>query len=137
MTYPDEHRRLAPVLEMARRLDIATNPDLAAIFEAGTAGFQIWCTPDDQPTGWQDAHLTAGAFSKPCGYVASVCWGWEGETIAHLILTTDAYDTMQAKTDREYYAIHNRPSEIAWAKRKIRWLFKKAGVPCPPIVVEE
>ncbi len=31
------------------------------------------------------------AFSKPCEYVASVGWGWEGETITHLLLSTDAY----------------------------------------------
>ncbi len=80
MSYSSEHRRLAPVLEMARRLDIATNPEPEAIYEAGSGGFQIWCTPDDLPQGWSGVSLTSGAFSKPCGYVASVSWGWEGET---------------------------------------------------------
>jgi len=40
-TYEQEHRRLAPVLQKARELDIATNPAPEAVFEAGSAGFQI------------------------------------------------------------------------------------------------
>jgi len=63
---------MQPVLDLARRLDIATNPEPQAIFEAGTAGFQIWCTPADHPKGWEGVVMTAGAFSKPCEYVASI-----------------------------------------------------------------
>ncbi len=136
MSYASEHRRLASVLEMARRLDIATNPEPAAIYEAGSGGFQVWCTPDDLPQGWSGVSLTSGAFSKPCGYVASVSWGWEGETITHLLLETDAYDLKRHTKDLEYADIRNRPADIAWAKRKIKTLFKQAGVACPPIRVE-
>lgn len=136
MSYSSEHRRLAPVLEMARRLDIATNPEPAAIYEAGSGGFQIWCTPDDLPQGWNGVSLTSGAFSKPCGYVASVSWGWEGETVTHLVVETDAYDLKRQAKDLEYADIRNRPADIAWAKCKIKALFQKAGVACPAIRVE-
>ena len=132
MTYATEHNRMKPELDLARRLDIATNPEAGAIFEAGTAGFQIWATPDDHPKGWEGIVMTAGAFSKPCEYVASVRWGWESETITHLILSTDAY----ALERRGGKRTHNRPADLAWAKRKIRWLFRRAGVDCPEICIE-
>ena len=130
MSYASEHRRLRPVLDLARRLDIATNPAPEAIFEAGTAGFQLWCTPNNHPKGWDGILMTAGAFSKPCEYVASVNWGWEGETITHLLLSPDAYALGHNQRN------HNRPADLAWAKRKIRWLFKNAGVSCLSIQVK-
>ena len=137
MTYAMEHNRMKPVLDLTRRLDIATNPEPEAIFEAGTAGFQIWCTPDDHPKGWEGIVMTAGAFSKPCEYVASVSWGWEDEpesslAISYLLLSTDAY----ALECRGSKRTHNRPADLAWAKRKVRWLFKQAGVDCPEIRIE-
>lgn len=132
MSYSNEHRRLKPILDLARRLDIATNPEPEAIFEAGTAGFQIWATPADCPKDWEGIVMTAGAFSKPCEYVASVNWGWEGETITHLLLSTDAY----ALERKGHKRIHNRPADLTWAKRKVRWLFKQAGVKSPEIRVE-
>ena len=132
MSYTHEHRRLKPILDLARRLDIATNPEPEAIFEAGTAGFQIWAIPTDHPEGWEGIVMTASAFSKPCEYVASVSWGWEGETITHLLLSTDAY----ALERKDIKRIHNRSADLAWAKRKVRWLFKRAGVKCPPIQTE-
>ena len=133
MTYAMEHNRMKPVLDLARRLDIATNPEPEAIFEAGTAGFQIWCIPDDHPKGWEGIVMTAGAFSKPCEYVASVSWGWEGETISYLLLSTDAY-ALELKGSKR---THNRPADLAWAKRKICWLFKQTGVACPVIQVAD
>jgi len=135
MSYIGEHRRMKPVLDAARRLDIATNPDPEAIFEAGNGGFQIWCTPDDHPQGWGGVPMDQGAFSKPCAYVASVRWGWEGERIVHLWLSTDAY----ALGDHEKvgrYAYHNHPEDLGWAEGKARWLFDHGGVPMPPIVIE-
>ena len=142
MTYPSEHRRMRPVLDKARALDIATNPTPRAIFEAGTAGFAIWCTPGDHPRGWEDVPMTKGAFSKPCAYVASVRWGWRGKRITHLRLSTYAYeladylgDAVGAQSD-ERYACYNRPEDIVWAKRKIAFLFAQAGVHVPPIQIE-
>ena len=137
MKYASEHRRMKPVLDLARKLDIATNPDSEAIFEVGSGGFQIWCTPDDHPEGWDDVPMTQGAFSKPCSYAASVCWGWEGERITHLSLSTDAYDLSDHKgVGRHANVYHNRPEDVAWAEEKIRWLFDHASVPILPIVIE-
>jgi hypothetical protein len=154
MSYQTEHKRMKPVLQQARVFDIATNPDPLAIFEAGSGGFQLWCIPKDCPKGWEGLRLDAGAFSKPCGYVASVYWGWgEGdqeEQITHVALSTTAYVLADRKPEKftefsvamgrrgiDPMSIQNRPADIRWAKKKIRWLFKKAGVRCPQIVVEK
>mgnify|MGYP001156649990 FL=1 len=135
MSYTTEHKRMKPVLDLARKLDIATNPAPEALFEAGSGGFQIWATPDDHPKGWDGVPMDMGAFAKPCAFVASVWWGWEGETITHLCLETDAYDLRAVK--QRPPKIHNRPEDITWAKQKIRSLFQQAGIPCPPIKVEK
>ena len=49
MSYHSEHQRMKPVLDLARKLDIASNPSLQALFEAGNSGFQVWCIPQDRP----------------------------------------------------------------------------------------
>ena len=138
MGYATEHRRMQPVLEMARELDIATNPDPEAIYEPGMGGFQIWCTPNDKPSGWAGVSMTRGAFSKPCAYVASVRWGWNDDDrdphIVRMCLSTDAYP-LQDKAGGSYSQWRNRSQEIAWARTKISWLFNRAGVKSPPIVI--
>ena len=140
-TYASQHLRMAPVLAKARELDIATNPDPAAIYEAGSSGFQLWCTPEENPSGaWQQVIMIAGAFSKPCEYVASVGWKWgEGddeERIVGLSLSTSAY----ALSDQALIPAkdcHNRQDDIIWSKKHIHWLFKLARVPVPPIYIEQ
>ncbi len=137
MSYTSEHRRspalhqtqcgasVSPVLAKARQLDIVTDLSPEALYESLTAGIYIWCTPEDHPLGWDGIPLIAGAFAKPCGFVGTATWKWEGERIVAVSLGTDAYDLAD-----------NRPEDLEWAERKIRWLFEQAGVPCPPIVVE-
>ena len=136
MSYHSQHRRMKPVLDLARELDIASNPAPEAIFEAGSGGFQIWCTPEDHPQGWNGVAMSQGAFSKPCSYVASVHWGWEGDRISHLALSTDAYDLSDHHGGGRH-AYHNRTPDVAWAKEKIVDLFSQAGVIMPPIRVSE
>ena len=149
-SYSSEHRRLKPVMEAARRLDVGTNPAPDALFEAGSAGFQIWCTPTEHPEGWDDVAPTMfpGAFSKACEYVASVNWHWYDETIVGLNLCTAAYalaDRLPAQyTNSETRkAIHgkqsifNRPEDIAWAMKHIHRLFRLANVPVPPIYTNQ
>ena len=158
-TCSSEHRRLQPVLEMARKLDIGANPAPDALFacastagtgEAGSAGFQIWCTPADYPEGWEPvvSKMFPGAFAKDCAYIASVHWKWEGECIVGLNLSTAAYalaDTLHERfTDSETrhavngkQTIYNRPEDQAWAQKQIHRLFRLAGVPAPPIHVEK
>lgn len=139
MSHSSEHQKMKPVLDLARKLDIATNPHPSAIFEAGSGGFQVWCTPQDHPSGWNGIAMQSGAFSKPCEYVGSAHWKWEGETIIALEIETSAYALADQKPD-EYgtglRTIFNRDADIEWLKEKIAWLFATAGVPLPPIAYE-
>jgi hypothetical protein len=143
MSHHSEHQRLKPVLDLARKLDIAANPHPAAIFEAGSGGFQVWATPQDHPQGWDGIVMNAGAFSKPCEYVGSVHWQWEDDTIVGLEIESSAYTLADQKSDefcnltdipRDFgrRTIFNRDADIEWLKEKITWLFSEAGVPVPP-----
>jgi hypothetical protein len=149
-----EHQRMRPVLDQARRFDIASNPDPQAIFEAGSAGFQVWCTPEDHPQGWEDIKMTAGAFSKPCEYVGSVFWKWEDDRIVGLQIETSAYALADQMPDKysnppiipkgikrqsivkEQTTFFNREQDVNWLKKKIAWLFEKAGVLLLPFEYE-
>jgi hypothetical protein len=143
MSYTTEHRRLAPILAKARQLNIATNPAPEALFKALTAGFNLWCTPENHPQGWDGIPLIAGAFAKPCGFVGTATWKWDDDRIVAISLGTDAYDladhrpeTFACKTGKDWIRIHNRPEDRLWAEEKVRWLFDQAGVSCPVIVIE-
>jgi hypothetical protein len=139
---------MKPVLDQARRLDVGHNPAPEALYEAGSAGFQIWCSPADNPGGaWESIQMFPGAFPKAVEYVASVHWKWDDETIVGLELSTCAY----ALADRfpETFSespianrlgkqsIRNRPEDLAWAETKIQTLFQQAGVRLPAICITE
>ena len=108
MSYHTEHQRLKPVLDLARQLDIATNPEEKAIFEAGNGGFQVWCTPYDHPQGWNGVNMNPGAFSKACEYVGSAQWKWEDERIVALEIETSAYALADQRPD-EYCNLKEIP----------------------------
>ncbi len=139
MTFHTEHLKLKPVLDLTRKLDIATNPHPQAIFESGSGGFQVWCTPDDHPQGWNEIRMNSGAFSKPCEYAGGAHWKWEDEIIVALEIETTAYALSDQKPDeyRNHRAITNRAADIEWLKQKIVWLFEKAGVPLLPFEFDE
>ncbi|NSW52958.1 MAG: hypothetical protein HPY85_10670 [Anaerolineae bacterium] len=141
MSEATEHKRMLPVLKLAGKLDIASNPEPAAIYERGSGGFQIWCTLNNHPQGWEGLLMSAGAFSKPCEYVASVSWGWEGDKITHLRLCTEAYACRDRDTNKGVYtapaSYRNRPLDVFWAKEQTFALFQQAGVPMPEIRVVE
>lgn len=148
MSYHSEHQRMQPVLDLARKLDIAANPDPQAIFEAGNGGFQVWCTPQDRPQGWGGISMNYGAFSKPCEFVGSVIWKWEEESIVGLEIETTAY-ALADQMPEEYCnltdipagfhrrTIFNRDADIEWLKEKVAWLFAEAGVPLLPFEYEQ
>jgi hypothetical protein len=144
--------QLTHMLEVVRSLDIALNPAPEAIFDPLLHGFNIWCTPADNPGGdWQKVtkHMIAAAYSKPCEYVACVFAKWDEEvkTITHFSLSTDAYvlqdhfpteyTSYKGLVGKGYKSICNRLDDIAWAIEKARWVFTKAELLCPPIIVEE
>jgi len=145
MTFIYAHDYMRPVLELTRALDIASNPDPSALFEAGSGGFQVWCTPQDHPQGWEDIQMQSGAFSKPCEYVGSVHWKWQDEEIVAVQIETCAYALMDQKPE-EYSpplepaagdpraTIYNRPDDLAWLAEKVTWLFGQTAVPLLPLV---
>ena len=148
MSYQSEHQYMQPVLDLARQLDIASNPDPRAVFEAGNGGFQIWCTPWDHPAGWSGIAMQPGAFSKPCEFVGSVHWKWEEEEIIALEIETTAYaladqrpheycDLQDIPAGFERRTIFNRDADLAWLKEKVAWLFAEAGVDLPPFEYEQ
>ena len=148
MSYHSEHQRLKPVLDLARQLNIATNPSLQAIFEAGSGGFQVWCTPQDHPKGWNGISMIPGAFSKPYEYVGGAHWKWDDDKIVALAIETTAYALAEQKPDEycnlneipkgsNHRTIFNRDADIAWLKEKVTWLFETAGVLLPPFEYEE
>ena len=147
MSYQTEHKRMKPILDVARLLDIATNPEKKAIFEAGSAGFQVWCTPDDHPKGWQGVNMIPGTFSKPCEYVGGVHWRWDEDRIIGLEIQTTAYALADQFPERytnlnepprgdNRRTIYNRDEDIAWLQEKVTWLFREAGVEIPPFEYE-
>lgn len=148
MSYHSEHMRMKPVLDLARHFDIATNSDSTAIFEAGSAGFQVWCTPADHPKGWEGIEMIPGTFSKPCEYVGSVHWKWDDEQIVALEIDTAAYALADQKPDmycdlnniprgERRRTIFNRDDDIEWLKGKIAWLFEQASLPLLPFEHEQ
>lgn len=148
MSFHSEHKRMKPVLDLARQLDIASNPDPRAIFEAGSGGLQVWCLPVDHPKGWNGISMNSGAFSKPCAYVGSVHWKWDEENIVALEIETSAYALAEQKPDEygqsmnlslgdDRRTIFNRDADIEWLKEKITWLFAEAGVHLLPFEYEQ
>lgn len=143
--------QLKRVVEVANLLDIGSNPAPEAIFDPLLQGFNIWCTPNDNPGGdWMKVieYMIPAAFTKPCELVATVFAEWDDE-VEHIVamkLSTDAY-ALADHLQKEYTnskrprgglrSIHNRPEDIAWAKTKTVWLFQQAGMVCPQIIVEE
>ncbi|HEU0293632.1 MAG TPA: hypothetical protein VFR47_12900 [Anaerolineales bacterium] len=148
MSYYSEHQRLKPVLDLARQLDIATNPHPSAIFEAGNGGLQVWCTPQDHPRGWNGITMIPGAFSKPCEYVGSVHWQWDDDKIVGLQIETAAC-ALAEQMPEEYcnvqkipegsnrHTIFSREADIDWLKEKVAWLFATAGVSLPSLAYEQ
>jgi hypothetical protein len=140
MGFAQGHKLMKPLLDAAKEFYIASNPAPVALFEAGSAGFQIWCTPDDHPGGlWSQVKMIAGAFSKPCEFVADVGWEWSKEENPNIIgieLTTIAYALHDARL-LDQKSMANRPDDIAWAKQKIEWLWQasRATDKMPPIKV--
>jgi hypothetical protein len=110
-------------------------------------GFSISCTPDDHPRGkaWAKLHAPDGywakqiklaqAFKRPKAYSTLAECAWElseatGAIVA-LTLSTRAYALGGGPKT------HNQPGDVAWAKRKIKWLWKQAlpGQRLPKLVV--
>ena len=145
--------QLQHLLQIVRKYDLADNTDPAAIFDPLIQGFNIWCTPADNPGGdWFAVanQMTQGSWTKPCEFVATVFAVWDGEikNITHFSLSTSSYALVD-HLPQKYISqrsemrkdncklIFNLPTDIAWAKRKAKWIFQQASLATPSFVVEE
>lgn len=136
MSTYDEHKKMRPVLELVRSLDISSSPAPDALYDPLGTGFNIWCTPNDHPRGeeWDNQELyTTGAYAQKCSFVGTAMWGWTDEKITHIELETTAYELRDIDVSLSYKDITNRPNDIEWAIEKIQEVFSRAGVECPPI----
>lgn len=149
MSYVSEHRRMKPVLDKARELDVTESAAPDALFEPGNSGFLIWCTPDDHPIGygWDHARMIQGTYAQKCAYVAQIYWEWADDggddsdkKIVSINLSTDAYAVRDYWVSRGIHAQYNEYTntylDVQWAIEKTRQLFELAGVECPPINVK-
>ena len=111
------------------------------LFEAGPGGLQLWCTEADNPGGlWTGVEMKKGIYAKPCAFLGAVRWqgaSRQSEDVT-LVLTTIAYALCE-KEMVAMEAIHNRADDVAWARRKIEWLWEasKASVPLLQITVRQ
>jgi len=110
-SYASEHMRMKPVIDQVRRLS-AFSSDPAGLYEFISAGFNLYCTPDDHPEGEHD-FAQAKEQGKPISLVARVNWRFTDETITGLDIRMENL------------------GESAWAIRKIRELFEMTTVPIP------
>ncbi|HEY3228186.1 MAG TPA: hypothetical protein VGJ87_03140 [Roseiflexaceae bacterium] len=133
-------RQTKAILEAVDRYHIRTNPAPEAVFSFAIGTLTIWCTTEDNPGGlWQQARMHQGQLTKPASGLAycSLLRREHEENLAGVSLQTNAYDLVNARLipDAEK---ENRPEDIAWAKRKLEWLWQQAlpGEPMPKIVIE-
>lgn len=111
ISYASEHMRMKPVIDQVRRLS-AFSADPAGLYEFISAGFNLYCTPDDHPDGERDFAQAEGQ-GKPISLVARVNWHFEDEKITGLDIRMESL------------------GESAWAIKKIRELFEMTEVPIP------
>lgn len=154
MSYQIQHSIYGPVIEQARLFDVFRSPAPNSVFEPLTAGFQLWCNPNNKPGGkeWESVEFDRGRTAQDCSYVGTILWGWnkdsENPLITHLELLTIAYALEKVYRHRLSAGISdghvaripatemnglitNRPADVEWAKEKTYWLFSLAGVPIP------
>ena len=124
--------------DFIRELDIAKNPEPAAIFDPLIQGFNVWAIPTDHPGGdWERVveFMDAGAYTKRSAYVG--CAFYYAGDKNYMVVTSDAYlladhiegyaETGMSKRYAERFQkkpIHNRPEDIAWVIEKVKWVFE-------------
>lgn len=99
-------------------------------------GFSIWCTAKDHPKGksWGQLHKPNGYWAaqiklaqafghaKAASGLAECAWQLSEETseiVAFTLSTRASALGVGPKT-------HNQPQDVAWAKHKLKWLWKQA-----------
>jgi len=130
MSYSSEHRRL-PLSWLSPPWILP--PILSrALFEALTAGFNIWCTPEDHhKVGMRSAHRRRVASVRVRGHgnlevgrrqIVAISWKpmlRSGTNVGGLRRRTSG--TGLASTTAE---------DLEWAEAKVRWLFQQRFPAC-------
>lgn len=126
------------MLEFISTMDIAYNPEPAAIFDGLTQGFNVWAIPTDHPGGdWNRIldHFDSGAFNKRCAFVGTAYYFTDDECMH---IDTSAYK-LEEHLPKEYgprkKSIFNRPDDIDWLREKVIWVFAQIGIECPPFKI--
>ena len=133
-------RQASAIMEAVKRYAISENPAPEALFAFDIGVLSIWCTPENNPGGlWQQVVMRRGQLTKPCSGLANcrLLRRSHEENLAGLSLQTRAYSLVSAGLISESEK-ENRPDDLAWAKRKLEWLWQQAlpGEAMPPIEVE-
>jgi hypothetical protein len=127
-TSPRQERLLAVIHQYA----IRTNPAPDALFSFAVSTLTIWCVPTDHPGGlwnqfpWQPS--PASRLTKPGAESLSKSLLLYSETAQDIIgftLQTQALSLM-SRSLLPRSAIENRPEDVAWATRKLIWLWAQA-----------
>lgn len=144
-SYRESHRRMKPLLELVRSLDIGYNHVAEALYDPLNAGFNVWASDEDHPESeeWEKAAkgMVTGAFTKPCAFVGTVLWRWDGETaqIVGLDFETTPYLIRDIRNgypggswrENTEEALRNRDLELCWMKGKVDWLWEQSMAPEP------
>lgn len=99
------------------------------LIEPGPSGFQIWCTTQDHPKGWDGFQFCHNdMFAQDCHPVGQCVWMW-GVDIPAVYISTYGHDQLGTGPDQ--------PEDLAWLQAKVSALFEAADIPCPPIEIAE
>ena len=126
------------LLTIINQYDISTNPDPDALFAFDISTLRIWCVPTDHPGGiwdqypWFDddmSHLTKKA-AKGLAH-GMLIYSEAAQDIIGFTLQTHAR-SLRTKGLIAKAEIENRPDDVAWATRKLVWLWAQAFPTEPP-----
>jgi hypothetical protein len=139
-------RKTAALMLATKRYDISTNAAPEALFTTGLGSMPwvcIYCTPDDNPGGLWDQltwhHSELSQLTKPGKGLADcfILWRPDHQDVLALALQTEAHSLKNAGlVDRS--AMENRAEDIAWATKKLEWLWHQAvpDEPLPRIILK-
>ncbi len=125
-----------------RQYDITTNPAPAALFTFSLSTLGIWCVPTDHPGGLWDTypwfHDPMSQLTKKEAESLSdsrLIYSEAAQDIIGFTLQTQAF-SLASRQLIPRAAIENRPDDIAWATRKLVWLWAQAFPDEPPPYIE-
>ena len=133
--------RQEQLLAVIDHYDISTNPAPDALFSFDVSTLSIWCVSTDHPGGLWDqfpwrtnpsSHLTKKD-AKPLSR-SMLLYSEAAQDIIGFTLRTEAL-ALSSRGLLPRDAIENRPDDVAWATRKLIWLWAQAcpGEPPPHI----